>query len=77
MNETVITPGMKRRELRIFLVCFIVAFVINVVGIIKYSSPALELISQLHTVLFVSMIIYLLAAIFRGLFFLISHIWKK
>jgi hypothetical protein len=77
MKETVITPGMKRRELMIFLVCFLIAFVLNVVGIIKYNSPAVELISQLHIVLLVSIVIYLLAAIFRGLFFLISLIWKK
>jgi len=77
MKETVITPGMKRRELKIFLVCLIVAYVLNVVGIIKYNSPAIELISQLHIVLLVSIVIYLLVGIFRGLFFMISLIWKN
>jgi hypothetical protein len=77
MKETVITPDMKRRELRLFLVCLIVAFVLNVVGIITFSSPAIELISQLHIVLLVSIVLYLVAVVFRGLFFMISMIWRR
>jgi len=77
MKETVITPGMKKRELIILLVCFIAAYVLNVVGIVKYNAPAIELVSQLHVVLAVSLVIYVLVAVFRGLLYLFSLLVKK
>ena len=77
MKETVITPGRKKRELYILLFCTIAAYLLNVVGIIKYGSPAKELITQLPLVLLVALILYLALALVRIIIYLISKIWKK
>lgn len=77
MKESVITPGMKRREIIIWLICFIAAFIFNVVGIVMFRTPAIEVVTQLHLVLLVSLILYGLAGIFRVLFYLLSRLWVR
>ncbi len=77
MKETVITPGRKKRELYLLLSSLIAAYILNIIGIIKYGSPAKELVTQLPLVLLVALIIYLALAILRIVYFMISKIWKK
>lgn len=76
MKETVITPKQKKRELIILLFCFIAAFLLNVIGIIKFGSPAKELVTELHLVLLVAAVLYVISGIFRILYGLISRLWK-
>ena len=76
-RDTTITATTKRRELIIFVVCFAAAYILNVIGIIQNSSPAKELITQLHVVLLVSLVLYGLVAIFRILYYLISRLWLR
>ena len=77
MKETVITAGRKKLELWILVGCMIVAYILNVIGIIKYSSPAKELITQIPLVLLVGLILYGLSGLLRGLFYLIFKSWRK
>ena len=77
MRETVITPGRKRRELRVFLACAIAAYILNIVGIIIYNSPAKELVTQLPLVALLTVILYVVVVIVRIVLYYISMIWSK
>ncbi len=77
LRDTTITAANKKRELIIFVICFAVAYIMNVIGIIQNSSPAKELITQLHVVLLVSLVIYGIVTILRILYYLISRLWLR
>jgi hypothetical protein len=77
LRDSTMNAPMKRRELIIFLVCFLVAAVLNVIGIAWHHSPASELITQLHVVLIVALVIYGAAVILRILYYLISRFWFR
>jgi hypothetical protein len=77
MKDTIITASWKKRELIIIGICFLVAYVLNIIGIIQHQSPAKELITQLHVVLLVALVIYGAAAILRVLYYLISRLWIR
>ena len=68
MNNIVITPKQIKRELLIWLVCLIVAIAMNIYAIVDYGTSWSELYSQFGYVLFISILLYLIAWIFRGLF---------
>ncbi len=76
-RDTTITAASKRNELMIFLSCFTAANLLNVIGIIKHSSPAKELFTQLHVVLIVTLVLYGLVLILRALYYLVSRIWNR
>ena len=76
-RDTTITAAMKRRELIIFGICFLGAYVMNVIGIIKNQSPARELITQLHVVLLVSLVFYGAVILLRILYYLVSRLWIR
>jgi len=76
-RDTIITARSKRRELRIFLACFLLAFLINIIGIIRHGTPLRELFTQLHIVLLLSAIFYVLAAVLRLLYLLASRLWNR
>lgn len=77
MKDTIITAAMKKRELIIFLLCFALAYAMNIIGIIKYAAPARELITQLHLVLLIALILYGAVVILRLLYYLISRLWVR
>ena len=76
-RDTTITAIVKRRELIIFGVCFLGAYLMNVIGIIQNHSPAKELITQLHVVLLVSGVFYGVVVLLRVLYHLISRLWVR
>jgi len=76
-RDTTITAAMKRRELIIFGSCFLGAYILNVIGIIKNQSPARELFTQLHVVLLVALVLYGAAALLRVLWYLVSRFWIR
>ena len=76
-RNTTITAASKKRELIIFLVCFVAAYTLNVIGIIKQQSPAKELFTQLHVVLLVTLVFYGTIIILRVLYSLISRLWIR
>ena len=77
MKDTTITAAKKRQELIIILICFIAAYVLNLIGIIKHGTPARELITQLHVVLLIALVFYASIAILRVLYYLVSSIWIR
>ena len=76
-KDTTIPAKSKRRELIILIICFAAAFIMNVTGIILYQSPALELVTQLHIVLLISVVFYVAVAILRVLYFLLARLWLR
>ena len=74
-KDTVITANNKRREAWILLACFAGAFIFNIVGIIKFQSPAKEIITQLHIVLILSVFFYVLTGTVRFIYYLLRRIF--
>lgn len=73
-TDTIITATQKKREAWILLACFVGAFIFNIIGIMKFQSPAKELITQLHIVLILSIFFYILTGVFRLIYLLIRKI---
>jgi len=68
MKDLHITGTTLVREFRIWLILLLVAFLTNVYSIIAYDGQWDELVSQLHVVLILSVVYYLIAWILRGLY---------
>jgi len=77
MKETVITTGMKRRELWIMLTCFLAAYLMNIIGIIKFHTPAIELLTKIPLVLLIAALFYAVVVLLRILYFLVSRLWIR
>jgi putative Mn2+ efflux pump MntP len=60
MKDTVITAKRKKTELLTFLVCFGVAFLLNVGCIIYYKTPFYEMFTQIGFVLVITLGLYLI-----------------
>jgi hypothetical protein len=73
MRDLVIPAKTIKRELAVLLVSFAAAFLLNIYSIIKYKTAWGELFSQLHVVIAVTLVIYLLVVLFR---FIISPIFR-
>jgi len=77
MRDIRIRSASATRELLIWFALLLVAFFINVYAIIVHSGNWIELITQLHIVLAMSIVLYLAAALIRGLvsgIFKLSHV---
>ena len=64
-NDTLIPARVKRREALILLVCFVLALVLNIAGILIYDTSWKELFTQLPVVLAITVVGYLVTAIAR------------
>ena len=60
MKDSVITAKRKKTELLTALVCFGIAFLINVGSIIYYETPFVEVFTQLGFVLVIALGLYLI-----------------
>lgn len=69
--------GLLRRELIIFLICFLVACVLVIAGIIHHKSPAVELITQLPGVLAVAGVSYVAVVVLRIIYMGITRFWFR
>ncbi len=71
MKDIVITVKQQKREIKYFLISFLLAVCINVYAIIHFDTNFRELYTQLFIVLMVTIFIYLLTALFRFVYHLI------
>ena len=55
MKDIIITSQKIRRERNIYLVCFLLAFVINIAAIVAYTRPWIETFTQLGYVFVISL----------------------
>ena len=60
MKDTLITARRKKTELLTLLVCFAVAFLLNVGCILYYHTPFSEVFTQIGYVLFITLALYLI-----------------
>ena len=74
MKDIIITSKKLKQERNIFLLSFLLAFIINVIAIIIYSRPWIEIISQIGYVIVISFFIYLILWIPRGILIFLSLI---
>ena len=74
MKDTVITAAVKRRELLIWLTCFIVANVVNITTIICYSTPWYEIFTQIGYVVVMSVLLYVLTIVVRVVWFVVRRL---
>lgn len=65
MKDIVINSRRVKKELNFLLLCFIVAFLTNVVAIIIYKTSWIEILTQLGYVLILAISLYFLLAVFR------------
>ena len=77
MKDSVITAEMKRRELKLWLVCFAIANVVNWCSIIKFATPWYEVFTQVGYVVSLSLVIYLLIAVVRIAWWLLHYVFRK
>ena len=77
MKDTVISAAVKRRELKIWLVCFIVANIVNWAAIIKYQTPWYEIFTQIGYVVVSSLLLYGLLLLVRIAYKILRRLLAK
>ena len=65
MKDTVISAAVKRRELKIWLACFVLANVVKWAAIIKFQTPWYEIFTQIGYVVVSSLLLYGLLLLVR------------
>lgn len=65
MKDLVIKGKWIRRELIILAVIFIISVAANVIGIIIHNTKWIELLSQLHVVIILTAVLYILVWVVR------------
>ena len=77
MKPIVIDSKFIKRELWILLGCFIAAVIFDLVGIILYKRPAIELVTTIGYEVVIALGLYAFLALVRVLVFLVSQLFKK
>ena len=77
MKPIVIDSKFVRRELWILLGCFVAAVIFDLVGIILYKRPAIELVTTIGYEVVITLGLYAFLALVRILVFLVSQLFKK
>lgn len=70
MKDFVLTVKRQRKEIRIYLICFILAFALNIFAILFYQTEWKELLTQIFWVLALSIGFYILSVVIRFPFYL-------
>ncbi|MGM0667071.1 MAG: hypothetical protein ACQETA_07090 [Bacteroidota bacterium] len=77
MKDLVIKGSRIRRELIILAALFTFSFILNIIGIIKHDTNWLELLSQLHVVLILTLVLYVLLWIVRLIIYFVVWPFRK
>lgn len=77
MKDIIISPKRQKSELKALLVCFIIAFALNVGAIICYKAPATEMITSIFYVITFAVVLYAAWVIVRLIVYLLRRIFKK
>ena len=77
MKPIVIDSKFIKRELWILLGCFVAAVIFDLVGIILYKRPAIELVTTIGYEVVITLGLYAFLALVRILVFLVSQLFKK
>lgn len=71
MKDTLITARRKKTEIITALVCFALAFLLNIVCIIVYKTPFKEVFTQIGYIVVISVTLYVIWTAIRLLVWLI------
>lgn len=77
MKDTLLTARRKRTELITFLICFILANLVNLYSIITYNTPLSEMITSIFYVLIFSVALYVLWSLLRILFWGVKSLFVR
>lgn len=77
MKDIVITEKNIKREILVFLLCFVASYGCNIYSIIKYDRPLTELYSTIGFVITFAVVLYIVLWIFRLLFMLLKYGYTK
>lgn len=77
MKDLIITSHQIKRELRFFLICFILAFILNILGIVIYKTNWVEIFTQIGYVLAIAFVLYLFILLVRIIILLIVKLFRK
>ena len=77
MKPIIIDSKFVKRELWILLGCFVAAVIFDLVGIIMFKRPAIELVTTIGYEVVIALGLYALLALVRILVFLVSQLFKK
>lgn len=77
MKPIVIDSKFVKRELWILLGCFVAAVIFDLVGIIMFKRPAIELLTTIGYEVVIALGLYAFLALVRILVFLVSQLFKK
>ena len=77
MKPIVIDSKFIKRELWILLGCFVAAVIFDLVGIIMFKRPAIELLTTIGYEVVITLGLYAFLALVRILVFLVSQLFKK
>ncbi len=77
MKDINITVKRQKTEILYLIISFVIAFGLNILGIVIYKTEWKELYSQIRIVLMLGLTIYVLLALVRFLIFKIMKLFKK
>ncbi|MFA7419243.1 MAG: hypothetical protein WCZ90_06105 [Melioribacteraceae bacterium] len=67
MEDIIIKKNTLKREITIWIISLVMAFVLNAYAIIKYDASWSELLTQIPVIILISVLIYLLLFVLRGI----------
>lgn len=76
MKDLTISSKRIKSEMRTWFFCFFTALLINICAIINYKTNWIEIFSQLHIILLLSIVIYLFLGVIRIVARLIARLFK-
>lgn len=77
MKDIVFSVKQQKIEIKLFLTCFVIAFLLNVLSIIIYQTEWSEIVTQLLWVLILSCVFYGLTIFFRLLYWICKSLIHK
>ncbi len=77
MKDTTIKASVKKRELKLLLISLAIAILLNVLSILIYDTKWIELFTMFHITVLLSVFIYGLSIILRGIYYLFIVLFKK
>ncbi len=77
MKDLVIKGKWIKRELVLLAVIFLLAVIINIIGIVKHDTRWIEMLSQMHVVLILTLLVYALIWLVRLIIFVVMLPFRK
>jgi len=77
MKDVVIKGKWIKRELILLAVIFFLALIINMIGIVKHDTRWIEMLSQIHVVLILTLLVYALVWLVRLIIFVVILPFRK